>query len=102
MHRFLRTTIAAALLSLPLACNAADRGTFPVPKFDAIKAPGKLQTAVFAGGCFWGTQSVFERVKGVRKTVVGYAGAALVQQAVDAVDTDTAAAGRVNTAGSGL
>ena len=31
-------------------------------------------TAVFAGGCFWGTQSVFERVKGVVDTTAGYAG----------------------------
>jgi peptide-methionine (S)-S-oxide reductase len=32
------------------------------------------QTAVFAGGCFWGTQSVFERVKGVVATTAGYSG----------------------------
>lgn len=35
--------------------------------------PGQ-ETAVFAGGCFWGTQAVFERVKGVVKTTVGYSG----------------------------
>ena len=33
-----------------------------------------LQTAVLAGGCFWGTQGVFEHVKGVHKVVAGYAG----------------------------
>jgi peptide-methionine (S)-S-oxide reductase len=32
------------------------------------------QTAVFAGGCFWGVQSVFQRVKGVLQTTVGYSG----------------------------
>src|ERR1700743_1368538 len=37
------------------------------------KQPGK-ETAVFAGGCFWGVQSVFQRVKGVLKTTAGYAG----------------------------
>ncbi|MEO6966419.1 MAG: peptide-methionine (S)-S-oxide reductase MsrA [Acidobacteriaceae bacterium] len=37
------------------------------------QTPGK-QTAVFAGGCFWGTQAVFERVKGVVATTAGYAG----------------------------
>jgi len=37
-------------------------------------ASGSLQTAVLAGGCFWGTQGVFEHVKGVRKVVAGYAG----------------------------
>ena len=32
------------------------------------------QTAIFAGGCFWGVESVFEHVKGVRNVVSGYAG----------------------------
>lgn len=49
------------------------------PTIDALKAspkPGeaKLQTAVVAGGCFWGVQGVFEHVKGVRKVVSGYSG----------------------------
>lgn len=37
-------------------------------------ATGKLDTAVFAGGCFWGVQSVFEHVKGVKTATSGYAG----------------------------
>jgi peptide-methionine (S)-S-oxide reductase len=37
---------------------------------------GQTDTAVFAGGCFWGVQSVFQRVKGVRATTVGYSGGA--------------------------
>jgi peptide-methionine (S)-S-oxide reductase len=47
----------------------------PPPAADAELAqkPGKV-TAVFAGGCFWGTQSVFERVKGVLDTKAGYSG----------------------------
>ncbi|WP_233581564.1 peptide-methionine (S)-S-oxide reductase MsrA [Acidipila sp. EB88] len=50
-------------------------GPIPAPTNDAALAskPGKA-TAVFAGGCFWGTQSVFERVKGVTDTEAGYAG----------------------------
>ena len=35
---------------------------------------GQREKAVFAGGCFWGVQSVFQRVKGVEKTIVGYSG----------------------------
>lgn len=89
MPRFLRVVLAAALLSVTIACFAVDRGTFPVPKVDAAKAPGKLQTAVFAGGCFWGTQAVFERVKGVKKTVVGYAGGKASTATYDQVTTET-------------
>jgi peptide-methionine (S)-S-oxide reductase len=37
-------------------------------------AAGQRETAVFAGGCFWGVQSVFQRVKGVLETTVGYSG----------------------------
>jgi peptide-methionine (S)-S-oxide reductase len=55
--------------------NAGPRGVFPAPTVDAPPAtsPGQ-QTAVFAGGCFWGVQSVFERVKGVLSTTAGYSG----------------------------
>ena len=47
----------------------------PVPLHD-IAAPevGQQDTAVFAGGCFWGVQSVFQRVRGVIQTAVGYSG----------------------------
>ena len=53
----------------------------PAPIHD-INAPasgweaGQRETAVFAGGCFWGVQSVFQRVKGVLETYVGYTGGA--------------------------
>ena len=42
----------------------------------ALTAPtsAPLDTAVFAGGCFWGVEAVFEHVKGVRDVVSGYAG----------------------------
>jgi peptide-methionine (S)-S-oxide reductase len=43
------------------------------PKLDATAADG-LQTAVIAGGCFWGIQAVYQHTKGVTKAVSGYAG----------------------------
>jgi peptide-methionine (S)-S-oxide reductase len=53
----------------------------PIPApFRDIVAPesgwdaGQRETAVFAGGCFWGAQSVFQRVRGVLETTVGYTG----------------------------
>lgn len=89
MRPFFRIAVATLALSLTTACHAADRGTFPVPKVDVAKAQGSLQTAVFAGGCFWGTQSVFERVKGVKKTVVGYSGGKASTATYDQVTTET-------------
>jgi peptide-methionine (S)-S-oxide reductase len=44
------------------------------PKVDNPKTAGPLQTAVLAGGCFWGVQGVYEHVRGVRKVIAGYAG----------------------------
>jgi peptide-methionine (S)-S-oxide reductase len=48
----------------------------PPPGDDNPKAAGPMQTAVLAGGCFWGVQGVFEHVRGVRKVIAGYAGGA--------------------------
>lgn len=45
----------------------------PMPR----PAPATLDTAVLAGGCFWGTEGVFEHVKGVVKVISGYAGGTL-------------------------
>jgi peptide-methionine (S)-S-oxide reductase len=44
------------------------------PTLDNPKASGSPQTAVLAGGCFWGVQGVFEHVRGVQNVVAGYAG----------------------------
>ena len=41
---------------------------------DGRYSPGSRERAVFAGGCFWGVQSVFQRVRGVVETTVGYCG----------------------------
>jgi peptide-methionine (S)-S-oxide reductase len=73
----MRNTVAVLLLafSASIGCTAATKTPIPAPANDAALAQtsGK-QTAVFAGGCFWGTQSVFERVKGVLNTTAGYSG----------------------------
>ncbi len=44
------------------------------PAVDNAKAAGAPQTAVLAGGCFWGVQGVFQHVRGVQSVVSGYAG----------------------------
>jgi len=71
------------------AATAASSRPFPVANTDVKLQAGPLQTAIFAGGCFWGTQSVFERVKGVRKTLSGYAGGAASTATYDQVTTET-------------
>src|SRR6202051_2075639 len=83
-------TIAFALTLLSCSVNAAPNLPIPPAKVDAPQAatPGK-QTAVFAGGCFWGTQAVFERVKGVLATTVGYSGGSAKTATYDQVTTET-------------
>ncbi len=48
----------------------------PAPMIDEPHATAAHETAVFAGGCFWGVQTVFQRVKGVTATTAGYSGGA--------------------------
>jgi peptide-methionine (S)-S-oxide reductase len=75
--------VSAVLLMVTLAgviaCNAGDRAgtTVPNPAIDATLATAKTeQTAVVAGGCFWGIQAVFQHVKGVISATSGYSGGA--------------------------
>jgi peptide-methionine (S)-S-oxide reductase len=56
---------------------------------DALQPKPGRESAVFAGGCFWGTQSVFERVKGVLDTTVGYSGGKKETATYDQVTTET-------------
>jgi peptide-methionine (S)-S-oxide reductase len=67
------------LIAIVIACSmlasqhsAAAQLVSP-PRMDLTSRHG-LQTAIFAGGCFWGTELVFEHVKGVRDVRAGYAG----------------------------
>lgn len=53
----------------------------------AAPAP-HLQTAVLAGGCFWGMEEVFEHVKGVRDVVSGFAGGSAKDASYDAVSSE--------------
>jgi len=61
-----------------LGCARADETTKPLPAPAAASAPSKLttETAVLAGGCFWGMQGVFQHVKGVTQVVSGFSGGA--------------------------
>jgi peptide-methionine (S)-S-oxide reductase len=73
-----RLFLGFSLLTLVQACGAAERAVaLPEPALDIPAAAAKgPQTAVFAGGCFWGVEAVFRHVKGVSSAVSGYAGGA--------------------------
>jgi len=79
MFRFLVRSFAGlsgflALAAL-VACNSARATVIPSPVVDDPLATTKgQQTAVLAGGCFWGIQAVFEHVKGVISVTAGYSG----------------------------
>jgi peptide-methionine (S)-S-oxide reductase len=78
MFRFLRLSVllSVAMLAVVIACNASNT-IFPNPLADApIGASKGEQTAVVAGGCFWGIQAVFQHVKGVISATSGYSGGA--------------------------
>jgi peptide-methionine (S)-S-oxide reductase len=67
----------------------AIRQPVPAPIQDFAPSPaGRPEKAVFAGGCFWGVQSVFQRVKGVQQTLVGYSGGAAATANYRAVCSD--------------
>ena len=72
-----RSLIAAVFLAT-LSFTPTTRPTAPA-------AP--LQTAVFAGGCFWGVEAVFEHVKGVKTVVSGYTGGAVVNPDYESVSS---------------
>src|SRR5271168_1777968 len=70
--------------------SAAPKTPLPAPTTDVpLAATPTKEGAVFAGGCFWGTQAVFERVKGVTSTTVGYSGGSAATASYDQVTTET-------------
>lgn len=77
-------------IALCVGCHAATAKPIPVATSDdALATKSGKEVAVFAGGCFWGVQSVFERVKGVVDTTAGYAGGVASTATYDQVTTET-------------
>jgi peptide-methionine (S)-S-oxide reductase len=70
------TIVAASAAAIAaFAASTNSHATFPDPPAEQLAPAGaKKMTIVLAGGCFWGMQGVYEHVKGVTKTTVGYAG----------------------------
>ncbi|PDT12356.1 peptide-methionine (S)-S-oxide reductase MsrA [Rhizobium sp. M1] len=73
-RRFAALLAAAVVLLGVSAAGAAEEAVvIPPPDIDETATSG-TETAIFAGGCFWGVQGVFQHVKGVESAVSGYAG----------------------------
>ena len=95
MRRLDMSRISARVIALTLtvlagavACRAGNNTAVPAPVADEVKAtaPAK-QTAVIAGGCFWGIQAVFQHVKGVVSATSGYAGGSAKTAEYEVVST---------------
>src|SRR5438270_9652467 len=62
----------------------------PAPTVDGpLATASRDETIVFAGGCFWGIQAVFEHVRGVKSAVSGYAGGTMVSPSYEDVSSGT-------------
>jgi peptide-methionine (S)-S-oxide reductase len=85
--------LAGALLagcSVSGSASADGVARLPDPRLDPAPAQPGEQVAVFAGGCFWGVEAVFDHVRGVRQAWSGYAGGAADTATYDQVsDGDT-------------
>jgi peptide-methionine (S)-S-oxide reductase len=73
---FRRNLLALTLCAVatPWLLLAKTAKVFPDPAVDVPASQTGPQTAVFAGGCFWGVEAVFERLKGVQDAVSGFSG----------------------------
>lgn len=69
-----------------LAAGLAAAASFPAPTLDP-PASTHTATAVFAGGCFWGVEAVFERLNGVTNAVSGFSGGAAYTAHYDVVSS---------------
>jgi peptide-methionine (S)-S-oxide reductase len=76
-HGDVKNFMRVVAVSLLAVCGMVEAAVvvLPDPVSDApLAAKSSSQTAVFAGGCFWGIEAVFEHVKGVTQAVSGYSG----------------------------
>lgn len=80
--------IAAVILLCEVGAGAAETATsIPAPRVDTVPTDGHAQTAVLAGGCFWGIQAVFQHVTGITRVLAGYSGGAKDTADYDSVST---------------
>src|SRR5215831_6052392 len=81
--------VAGILSQTPLVHAAEPATAIPAPVVDATAPGDGLETAVVAGGCFWGVQAVFAHVQGVTLALSGYAGGTTVNPRYTEVTSGT-------------
>src|SRR3954464_3059663 len=91
--------IAAVLVVIPVAlvlfaakltsgASRSEAGAVVTPAVpEQLSAVAGEDTAVFAGGCFWGVEAVFDHVKGVKRAISGYAGGNATSPSYEQVST---------------
>ncbi len=84
----MKSVCAASLVLLSLV-TAGPASKFPDAALDPKPAAAGTQTAVLAGGCFWGVEAVFERLEGVSNVVSGFAGGSKCTAHYEVVSTGT-------------
>ena len=84
----MRKILFCCLVLLSACSKTSAAATIPPPTLDEQHAgPNSDRFAVFAGGCFWGIEAVFEHVKGVKKVTSGYSGGTSATAHYDIVST---------------
>jgi peptide-methionine (S)-S-oxide reductase len=80
----------ALVFSLILGTAKGAGAPLPSPAVDETRATAsRSETVVFAGGCFWGIQAVFEHIKGVTKATAGYSGGTVKNPSYEEVSSGT-------------
>ncbi len=72
-----------------MGAEAIRKEPIPAPTLDEHVPTAHSETAVFAGGCFWGVQTTFQRIKGVTATTAGYSGGSSATATYDQVSAET-------------
>lgn len=85
-HSLVRSLAIISLTAVTFACGASN-ATLPNPATDISTSTAKGKTVVLSGGCFWGMEAVFERLKGVSDVVSGYSGGSAATANYEAISS---------------